>query len=514
MKIHLNFPKLRRAQATEFSRPTFQAKVLSATTSGKILSKYTIGPAVVIIADENGKGRYLVGEPPLTPEEQRIYSLLMESLYFSLKPAAKFDDPVKYVEEHIKETAEELAMKDQVMGSFDKFRYYISRDSVGYGLVNIAMEDEAVEEVGCEGFGRPVAIIHKMFTQFDWLDSNMQFQDDEELKRFVQRLAQRSGKTVTTAVPFADMMTEEGHRVALTFGKEVTLPGSSFDIRKFPKKPLSITYLIKSGMLSSLLAAYYWILIENKAFILALGTMGSGKTSITNALATLIRPSMKIATIEDTPEINLPHTHWQRFQSRKSYSISASKFDVDLMDLTVLSMRYRPDYIILGEVRGAEVSALVQAASTGHGSITSFHAEDAKAALVRLRSPPMNVSEGGQMLIWSLLLVGRIKLEGSNEVIRRVLASSEIAATQSGPKLVEIFKYSQRTDSFSPNTAAEVVSRSERLKSLENIAGRTSEEVAADLEAKSKFLDGLVASGKIDQNDVTVEMRRYYSEGT
>lgn len=215
-------------------------------------------------------------------------------------------------------------------------------------------------------------------------------------------------------------MTKEGHRLAVTFTNEVTLPGSTFCIRKFPDSPLSMAHLLKYKTLTPIMAAYFWLLVEYRSYVMVLGPMGSGKTSLLNSLLTLIDPTLKIATIEDTPECRIPHDGWQRFKARHTYSITESRYDVDLFELVKLSLRYRPDYIVVGEVRGEEIKALTQAASLGHGSLCTFHAESPEAALVRMRSPPMDVSEGGLMLIGCFTLLNRVRT-ADGKVVRRIL---------------------------------------------------------------------------------------------
>lgn len=278
----------------------FRAEPLVAAFKGEVREKYQVDQALVFIVDEGGRGFYLISEPELTVEEQRIYSLLMENLYFSMKPAAKIEDPMQYVEGFIWDAAEELGILNSVERSFQKFKYYITRDAFGYGLLQAPMMDPDVEEISCTGYGRPVTVIHRRYTEYDWLDTNIVFQSEDALKNFVQRMAQRIGKSLTTAIPFADAMSREGHRIAMTFSDEVTLPGSTLCIRKFPEQPLSIAHLISFNTLTPLMAAYLWLIMEYRGFIMVLGPMASGKTTLMNSILTMINPTLKIASIEDS----------------------------------------------------------------------------------------------------------------------------------------------------------------------------------------------------------------------
>lgn len=503
------FRRKRGKREVDVSRLRFKVEPLTSVFQGEVLDKYRVDQATVYIVESEGRGLYVVGEPEITPEEMQVYSLLMENLYFSLKPIAKMEDPMKYLETFIWETAEDVGIVDQVQKSFQKIRYYIARDAFGYGLIHVPMMDPDVEEISATGYGKPVTIIHRRFTEYDWLDTNIVFSSEDALATFIQRMAQRVGKSVTTAVPFADAMSREGHRLAMTFASEVTLPGSTFSIRKFPENPLSMAHLLKYGTLPPLIAAYLWILTEYRGFIMVLGAMSAGKTTCANCILTMIDPNLKLATIEDTPELKIPHKSWQRFKSRHSYSITESRFDIDLMDLVKLSLRYRPDYIVVGEVRGEEIRALVQAAALGHGCVCTFHAESPEAALVRMRSPPMNVGEGGLMLIWCFVMLNRVKT-AEGKVVRRVLEVVEVEPTKGQLALRRIFTWDARTDRFEPVDEYEVIRRSYRLKTVMRLTGWTEDELAEELKKRAKYLEKVLEEGKLSYPEFSEAIRKFY----
>ncbi|MGC8773256.1 MAG: ATPase, T2SS/T4P/T4SS family [Conexivisphaera sp.] len=329
---------------------------------GRVLEEYDVGEAHVIIADDGEKYLYLVEEPALTERDGELYALIMESLYYSLRPV-ETRDLMAHIDSFVWQVAEDLGIVDEVKEAWPRLRYYVRRDSVGYGVIDVPMRDPALEEISCTGPGRPVAVIHRNYPSASWLDTNIQFVDDEEMRRFVQRLMQRAGKGVTIARPLGDAMTPDGHRVAVTLGNEITLPGSTFSIRKFTEQPLTITHLVTRNTLSSLIAAYMWIVLEQKGFTFIVGGTGSGKTTTMNALLGMLDPRAKIATIEETAELNIPHVHWERLVARISY-MGESKFDIGLFDLTRLSLRLRPDYVVVGEARGEEIQALFQSAAS------------------------------------------------------------------------------------------------------------------------------------------------------
>lgn len=513
MKFKLSFFKLkgkdeasRKAQTVDLR---FRVEPLAAVVQGDVLDKYVIDQATVFIVNRDGRGLYVISEPQLSLEEQRLYSLLMENLYYSLKPVARLQEPLKYVEGFIWEAAEELGIVEAVQKSFQKYRYYIARDAFSYGPIHVPMNDPDIEEISCTGYGRPVTVIHRRFTEYDWLDTNITFQSEDDLRVFNQRLTQRAGKSVTVAVPFTDAMTREGHRLAVTFADEVTLPGSTFAIRRFPESPLSMAHLLKFGTLTPLTAAYLWLLIEYKGFIMVLGPMSAGKTTLANALLTMISPTLKIATIEDTPELRIPHPSWQRFKARHTYSITEARYDIDLLDLVKLSLRYRPDFVVVGEVRGEEVRALIQAASLGHGCVCTLHAESPEAALVRMRSPPMDVAEGGLMLIWCFILLNRVKT-AEGKVVRRVLEVTEAEPKDGKLSLRRVFAWNAGSDSFTPTESEDVVDGSFRLEAVRRLTGWTRSEIATELNRRAEYLWRLVEEGKLSYPAFSDAIRRFY----
>ncbi|MDG7040755.1 MAG: type II/IV secretion system ATPase subunit [Nitrososphaerota archaeon] len=491
------------------SRPfTFRTRPLTAVVLGTIIDEYDVGMAHVVVSDSGEKHTYSVQEPPLSETEQDLYSLLMESLYYSLKPI-ETEDPTAYVDQFIWQAAEDLGAVEEVKISYNSLKYYIMRDSVGYGVVDVLVRDDDIEEISCEGFGVPLAVVHRRYPQFDWLDTNIVFDDEETLKKYVQRLVQKTGKAITTSVPFVDAVTRENHRLAATLSNEISLPGSTFDIRKFPKEPLSIGHLLAARTISALLAAYYWMIMEEKGFVLVIGPTASGKTTTMNALITLINPGLKIATVEETPELLIPQEHWERLHSRTSYSATAdNRYDVDLFDLAKLTLRLRPDYIVVGEARGEEISTLFQAASTGHGALSSFHADSPEAALVRMAAPPLNVGTASLMLMWSLLMMNRIRMNDGS-VVRRALVSKEV---EMKGELIDMFRWSPKEDTILPADPLEIAQKSYRLQAVAALKGWSVDALAAELAGRAKYLSNIVRSGAYKYADVSAAIHRFYRE--
>ena len=175
--------------------------------------------------------------------------------------------------------------------------------------------------------------------------------DGEQLiDELVLRFISLANKTISVATPIADGILPKGDRIAATFRREVSANGSSFVIRRFSESPITILDLINSKVLSPEAAAYLWYAIDMKLSFMVIGVTGAGKTTVMNAILNLVKESMKIVSIEDIPEIRLAQDNWVQLYARPAYGGLGK--EVTLMDLLKLSLRYRPDIIVVGEIRG------------------------------------------------------------------------------------------------------------------------------------------------------------------
>ena len=226
------------------------------------------------------------------------------------------------------------------------------------------------------------------------LRSNVVFHDEEELSYFVIRLAQKCGKHISIAEPMLDATMPDGSRIQMTLGTQVTTNGSTFTIRKFRADPFTPPDLIALNTVSAEIMAYFWLAVENRVNALIAGSTASGKTTILNALSLFIPRDAKIVSIEETREINLPHPNWIPGVSRSGFGeIVQDKMvgEIDLYDLMKAALRQRPEYIIVGEIRGREAYVLFQAMATGHATYSTVHADSAKSLIHRLEGKPIEI---------------------------------------------------------------------------------------------------------------------------
>jgi len=239
--------------------------------------------------------------------------------------------------------------------------------------------------------------------------------------------------------------------------------------------------------------------------IMVIGGTGAGKTSTLNALASLVKPSMKIVTVEEIPELMFPHENWVQLVSRESYGLGVSKVGaISLFDLVKVSLRYRPDYIIVGEIRGEEAFVLFQAMATGHGGLTTLHAESLEHAVKRLTSPPMNIAESYVPLVNIALVQERAQLPRSRMGLSFGRRIREVYEIIDYDKYEQIASWNPLTDTFTSNFR-----KSEMLKRIAIKYGISVESVLEELSRRALLLRDLLTRGVRSNTDVRMEITRY-----
>jgi len=463
--------------------------------------------AAIVKDPDTQKTLYEVIEPTLQKDEEErlreIKTLLMEEIDVSLKEI----ETKEKAENYLKQKTAEIIKKYRVKippESVDKLLYYITRDFIGYGKIDPLMKDHFIEDISADGVNIPIYVWHRVYES---LPTNVIFKDEAELNSFIIRMAYLAGKNISVASPILDASLPDGSRIQLTYGNEVTRRGSTFTIRRFRVDPLTISDLIAFNTLSSEMAAYLWYIIENRASVLVAGGIACGKTTMLNCLSMFIKPEMKIVSVEETQELNLPHENWIPSVVRLSFGHEEkSAGSINLFDLLKAAVRQRPDYIIVGEVRGEEAYTLFQAMATGHLGMCTIHAESVESVINRLESEPMNIPRPLIAMTDVIMVMARTEIEG--KPARRTLTSTEIAGIDSASKNIlteEVFRWKAKEDTF------EYLGHSNLLEKHMKKMGLSESDIRSELQRRKMVLEWMVRKNIRRHVDVANVIREYYA---
>jgi len=463
--------------------------------------------AAVVREPNTQRIRYEVIEPTLLEEEEdqlkEIKAILIEEIDIKLKEIGTRDKAEKYLKNKIREIIKDYQLKI-AEEAVDKLMYYIIRDFLGYGKIDSLMKDHLIEDISADGVNIPIYVWHR---EYESLPTNIIFNDVDELNSFIVRLAYLAKKNISLAMPILDASLPDGSRIQMTYGKEITRRGSTFTIRRFRVDPLTISDLISLGTLSSDMAAYFWYAIENRASILVAGGVAAGKTTVLNCLSMFIKPGLKIVSVEDTAELNLPHENWVPSVVRTGFGHNEKGTGtITLFDLLKAAVRQRPDYLIVGEVRGAEAYTLFQAMATGHLGMGTIHGESVSSVIHRLGSEPMNIPRPLLTMIDAVTVQLRTEVDG--KPARRTHTVTEIVGLDPRTQELltnEVYRWDAKRDVFLYSGRSNILK--EKMKRL----GVSEEEVQEELHRRKTVLDWMAKKGIRRYTDVVTVIREYYA---
>jgi len=482
---------------------------LSLPPNYKVLETYDLTPpyasAKVIQDPVRGNIVYIVKEPKMAEEELSrtvdLRGLLTQVFDVSLNDISSKEDAKAYLSKKLNEVILNHRYKIEPLGR-ERLQYYMVRDHLGFGKIDPLMHDPFIEDISCDGVNIPLYIWHR---KYESVPTNIVFPTEEELDSFTLRLAYLCGRHISIAQPMLDASLPEGSRINLTYSSEVTRKGSTFTIRKFKLDPLTIVDLINYKTLSAEMAAYFWYAVEHRISILVSGGIAAGKTTTLNCLSMFIEPDLKIVSIEDTPELNLPHMNWIPSITRTHFGLGADAADISLFQLLQASLRQRPDYIIVGEVRGEEAYTLFQAISTGHLGMSTIHGESVDAVVYRLESEPMNIP---RTLIAGIdVITVQKRVQGYGKPSRRLVSTAEIVGLDPRSREIltnEVFQWNAETDGF------DFTGRSYLVERISEKNGISLEEANKEINRRKVLLESLAKHGIRDYVTVSNMVRRYY----
>ncbi|AEM39470.1 type II secretion system protein E [Pyrolobus fumarii 1A] len=480
---------------------TVSAREILQRIGGELVELYPIDApyAYVAIVKRENELIYVPLEPPLSRTERQVLARLKRILLEEFLPRAA--EEVEGPEEEVLRRALRYAIRAYRITlprySLLKVAYYLKRDLIGYGKLHVLILDPEIEDISVPGVRKAVYVWHR---RYENLRTTIVIESKEEIDRLLSRLATKGGKQISAANPIVDSTLPEGYRAHLVLG-DVAASGGTITIRKYRSVPYTILELVNLKELDLDMAAYLWYLVENKKSIIIFGPTGAGKTTLLNAIAMFIRPEMKVLTIEETRELNLPHPHWVPLVTREAAGAASQ---VTLYDLVKSSLRQRPDYVIVGEIRGEEAYVFFQAIATGHGGMTTMHAESVDAAVKRLTSPPMNVPLHHIPLVDAFIHVERVRIRG--RITRRVLEITEVVGIEDNqPVFNTVFRWTgEATDTFEKSAKSVVLDR------IASVRGVPIEMVEREVAERKALLAEMLERDIRDYESLAKMIREFY----
>ncbi len=397
-----------------------------------LLETYDLLDGLIIVKIEVGNGitHYIVEEQKPTPEERKT----IDSIISDFRKQNLTRTPDNF---------EAFSNRSELFRKLDQREmYFLERFYLGYGIVQPLMVDTRIEDISCDGVGIPLYVFLK---EYGFIRSNVVFNSEDSLNFFIRKIAQDGGKQISVSVPVVETALKDGSRISASLGRYVTTRGPSFSIRRFREVPISPIDLIRLGTADSTQLAYLWTIIEHGANIMVVGGTATGKTTFLNAILSFASPDKKIVTIEDTKELNLKHENWistvTRNVSGGTTKEDQESPDIDMFDLLESALRHRPNYIVVGEVRGAETFTVFQAMLAGRFGMGTFHADDIETFVHRLEAKPISIPRN---LITSLNTVVMLDTTYVGGILKRTVKDiSEIVQVDPGTGELIVNKLSE-----------------------------------------------------------------------
>jgi len=465
--------------------------------------------ASIVWNPQGNRYEYQVVEPQMTKKIQELLTKIKDMLEEKLDidfTKLKKKEASDYLQKHTFELLDYFGIK-LTENERETMKYYIDRDFLGVGALEPLMHDPEIEEVSCDGVGIPIFIFHRN-PLISSVQTNVVFNDAEQLDLFLVRLAQLCGQAISVVDPLLGGTLPDGSRIQGTLATDIAKRGSNFTIRKFTAEPFTPIHLLNYETIDIKTLAYLWMAVDYGNSVLVSGGTATGKTVFLNVLSLFIRPEKKIVSIEDTHELKLPHPHWVPQVARVSISteVGKSRGEVDLFDLLKESLRQRPDYIIVGEVRGKEAYVLFQQMATGHPSLATIHADSIEKLEDRLVTPPISLPPS---LIESLdLVVFLTKMRYRGKHVRKVDKIHEIIGfdlENNKPKVNQVVEWDAGTNQI------KTVNKSVILEKIIKKTGMREEQVVNELKRRMLVLYWMQQRNLTNYRDVAEVINAYYN---
>ena len=443
--------------------------------------------------------RYHVVEPSLTTAQER----LLESLKTDIRDHLLYTTTeVEIDEEDVLRSQLEATLEqygaDITAEEFHKYLYYIDRDFTGYHRIQPIMNDPHIEDISCDGYDIPVFVYHDGYTD---LKTNISF-GRADLDDLIVRLGQMSDRQLSVAEPISNATLPDGSRAELVYTEEVSAHGSAFTIRQYDEDTMTPVDLIDYGTFTVEQMAYFWLAIENRMNLIFAGGTASGKTTSMNAVSMFLPPGSKVVTIEDTREISLAHDNWLSNITRERLSEAAN---IGMYALLRSALRHRPEYIIVGEVRGEEALTLFQAMNPGHTPYSTMHADSVQTVINRLENDPINVPRAMVQSL-DILSVQTLSRQGDERVRRAdsVVEIGNIDDRTGELNFSDLYSWDPATDSVSGEYTDSRV-----LEQIRRTNGWSEREFREEFRNRRRIIEYLVDQEVDGYEEFTAVINRY-----
>lgn len=445
--------------------------------------------------------KYKVSLPKFSEKERELLNEIREKL---VEVAVSKGEDFRIDEStFMSEVKEFLRMKG--VRNVDKLAKQISQEMLGYGELDPLIKDDDLEEIMVIGVNKPVFVYHR---KMGMMITNVVFKNDDDIKAIIDLIARQVNRRIDQQTPILDARLPDGSRINATI-PPVSPDGSTLTIRKFRKDPFTVVDLINFKTMSSHLAAFLWVCTDGLGVkpcnaIVAGGT-GSGKTTTLNTISAFVPPTERIITIEDTLELQLPHTHVLRMETRPPNIEGKGELDMDT--LVKNSLRQRPDRVIVGEVRGGEAITLFTALNTGHSGFGTLHANTARETITRLINPPMNVPRIMIPALDFIIMQNRMyRPEGGS--IRRITEVAEVVGMEEGNvQLNRVFEWNSVTDKVEYVGIA-----SQTLREIAELRAISINEIEEEIERRRLVLEYLADENIRSIDEVGHYINEYYRD--
>ncbi|GAB7019372.1 type II/IV secretion system ATPase subunit [Halostagnicola bangensis] len=489
---------------------------------------YPVGGPIFshIYGDVGAKMQYFAVEPTLSEEEQEVFQAVKDSLLrrSTSKTApendAEYDDQIEELLQeatHIK--GDDLnnfldrlkvqfhpGIQEIPQETYENIRYRLNRDIVGLGPLEPVMRDPENEDIHVIG-PNECYVDHGTYGM---VETTVDFGTQEEFDSWLSNMGERIGNPMTDAEPIIDSTLPDGSRLNVIYSDDVSVKGPSLTIRQGDEVPLSVTQITNWGTLSPQLAAYLWLCLENERTVFVVGETASGKTTTLNSIMSFIPRDSKIYTAEDTAEVLPPHDTWQQLLTRESRSEDSA--DVDMFNLVEAALRSRPEYIVVGEVRGEEGRMAFQAAQTGHPVMLTFHASDIVSMIQRFTGDPINVPETFMDNADVALFQNRVKQ--GDDVLRRVTSVQEIEGysdQMDGVVTRQVFYWDPVEDEIVFQGMNNSYVLEEQIATLLGYAD--TRDIYDDLEFRSNIIERMIQENILEYHEVNSTIDQFQRDG-